>query len=138
MEEERKALERLGDEIALLAAHIQAATCRWLMMVAEFDARSGWAEWGCKSCAHWISYRCSIAPGPAREHVRVARRLQELPLIRGAFGRGELSYSKARALTRIKDIAREADLLELAQTATAAQLEAIVRGYRRVLRADAE
>jgi hypothetical protein len=70
--------------------------------------------------------------------VRVARRLRELPRVRAAFGRGELSYSKVRALTRIEAIEREGELLELAQCATAAQLERIVRGYRAVARADAD
>ena len=137
MPETTVGLDRLGDEIAVLAAQIQAATCRWLGLVAEFDEREGWAAWGCRSCAHWISWRCSIAPGAAREHVRVARRLRELALVRAAFARGELSYSKVRALTRVHDVAREADLLELGRSSTAAQLERIVRGYRRVLAIDA-
>jgi hypothetical protein len=131
-------LEALGDEIAELSAHLQAAMCRWLGLVAQFDEGGGWASWGCRSCAHWLAYRCSLGMVAAREHVRVARRLQELPLVREAFGRGELSYSKVRALTRIEDIAREAELLELAQYATASQLERIVRGFRRVLSAEAE
>jgi hypothetical protein len=133
----RKDLERLGDEITELAAHIHAATCRWLRLVAEFDAREGWAPWACKSCAHWISWRCAIAPGAAREHVRVARALEGLPLIAGAFARGELSYSKVRALTRVGGVTQEQELLELARSSTAAQLERIVRGLRRVTSADA-
>src|SRR3954447_825298 len=118
-----KPLELLEREITELASHIHAATCRWFGLVAEFDRREGWAPWGCRSCSHWVSWRCGIAPVAAREHVRVARRLTELPLVRAAFGRGELSYSKVRALTRVDGIEREAELLELAQHATAAQLE---------------
>src|SRR5918999_4398915 len=86
------AIDRLGEEITELAAHIHAATCRWLALVAEFDRRGGWAQWGCKSCAAFLSWRCAIAPGAAREHVRVARRLEELPVIRAAFAQGRLSY----------------------------------------------
>jgi hypothetical protein len=137
MTDGRKALEQLGDEIAELAAHIHAATCRWLKLLAEFDAREGWAAWGCRSCAHWVAWRCSMAPSAAREHVRVARRLAELPLIAAAFERGELSYSKVRALTRVEGVCREEELLELARCSTAAQLERIVRGYRRVTAATA-
>src|SRR4051794_35072948 len=106
-------LERLEREITQLASHIHAATCRWLGMVAAFDRREGWAQWGCRSCAHWISWRCSVAPVAAREHVRVARRLEELPLIRAAFAEGRLSYSKVRALTRVENLAREGELLDL-------------------------
>jgi hypothetical protein len=126
----RPRLAALEREITELASQIHAATCRWLGLVAEYDAREGWAQWGCRSCAHWVSWRCGVAPGPAREHVRVARRLRELPLVRAAFGRGELSYSKVRALTRVEGVEREQELLELARHATAGQLERLVRAYR--------
>src|SRR3954452_17932752 len=131
-----KPLELLEREITELASQIHAATCRWLGLVAEFDRREGWAQWGCRSCAHWISWRCSIAPVAAREHVRVARRLQALPLIRAAFAREELSYSKVRALSRIERVEREQELLGLARDATAAQLERIRRPYRGVVAAE--
>jgi hypothetical protein len=133
---DRRPLQALEREITELAAHIHAATCRWLCLVGEFDAREGWASWGCRSCAHWVSWQCSIAPAAAREHVRVARALRDLPLIRAAFGRGRLSYSKVRALTRVGTVTREEELLDLAETATAAQLERLVRAYRGVVRAE--
>src|SRR3712207_6090258 len=136
-QEDGMTTEQLGAEITTLAAHIHAATCRWLALIAAFDAREGWAEWGCKSCAHWISWRCGIAPGAAREHVRVARRLESLPVIRDAFGRGELRFSRVRALTLVEDFEREEELRALGRRSTAAQLERIVRGYRGVLATEA-
>ncbi len=128
-------LRELEREIRELAAHIAAATCRWLCLIAEFDERRGWAVDGIVSCAHWLSWRCSIGLGTAREHVRVARALHNLPLVREAFSRGELSYCKVRALTRIATPQTERQLLELARHATGAQLEKVVRGYRRAQRA---
>jgi hypothetical protein len=127
------AWDRLAAEITQLASDIHAATCRWLMLVAEFDKCGAWAEWGCRSCAHWVSWRCSIAPVAAREHVRVARRLQELPRVRAAFAEGRLSYSKVRALSRVENIESEDELLALAENASAAQLERIVSAYRGVV-----
>jgi len=126
-------LELLEREITELAAHINAATCRWLMLVGEFDRREGWADWGCKSCTHWLSYRCGLSPAAAREQVRVARLLAELPDLRATFERGELCYSQVRALTRVATAETEQDLLEIARHATAAQLEVVVRAYRGVL-----
>jgi Domain of unknown function (DUF222)/HNH endonuclease len=126
-------LERLEHEITELAAHINAATCRWLLLVGEFDRREGWAEWGCKSCAHWLSYHCGLSAATGREQVRVARQLDGLPAIRTAFGRGELCYSQVRALTRIATQETEGDLIMVARHATAGQLEVIVRAYRGVL-----
>lgn len=126
-------LELLEREITELAAHIHAGMARWLGLVAEFDRREGWAEWGCKSCAQWLSWQCALAPSAAREHVRVARRLGELPLIRAAFEGGELSYSQVRALSRVATPAAEPVLLDLAKDATAAQLERTLRAYRGVI-----
>src|SRR4051794_20333295 len=134
--EAKQTVEQLGNEITELAGHIQAATFRWLCLVAEFDQREGWGTCGVKSTAEWVGLYCSISPVAAREYVRVARRLPELPLTREAFRRGELSYSKVRALTRLDDVEREAELLEIAQHATAAGVERAVRGYRWVVRAN--
>jgi len=86
-------LRRLGDEIAELAANVNAATARLLDLIRDFDARGGWGN-GFRSCAEWLTWRIGLAPGPAREHVRVARALGSLPRLASALARGELSYSK--------------------------------------------
>ena len=125
--------EWIEREIGELAAHIAAATCRWLELVAEFDRREAHETWGFYSCGAWVAWRCSIDPRSAREHVRVARALGELPLVRERFRRGELSYSKVRAITRIATPQIEEELVEMARFATAAQLERLVRGYRRAV-----
>src|SRR5581483_4994612 len=106
-------LRELEDEILALAAHLYAGTCRWLELVAEFDRREGWRAFGgCRSCAEWIAWRCAVQPRAAREHLRVARRLAEIPLVHAAFAAGELSYAKVRALARVADEESEAALLE--------------------------
>ena len=130
---EELATERLEAEITTLAGHIAAATCRWLLLVGEFDRREAWASWGCRSCAHWLSWQCATGLRAAREQVRVARALDALPAIRGAFAEGRLSYSQARALTRVAQPENEVELLALAREATAAQLERLVRGYEKAL-----
>lgn len=123
----------LADEICELAGHLWAATCRWLLLIAEFDRRECWGCAGIQSCAHWLSWRCGLTLVAAREKVRVARRLEELPVIREAFSEGQLSYSKVRALTRAARPETETELLQLAREATTAQLERIVRAYRLVV-----
>ncbi len=125
-------VDELEAELATLASHIYAGTCRWLELLAELDRRARWPDWGCRSCAEWLAWRCALTPRAAREHVRVARRLPELPLIHAAFARGELSYAKVRALTRVATAEDEEELLPLARACTAAQLERVVRGLRRV------
>jgi 5-methylcytosine-specific restriction endonuclease McrA len=122
-------LDRLGDEIALLSAHLDAATARLLTLIREFDARGGWGN-GFRSCAHWLSWRIGLDPGAARERVRVARALGKLPLLAEALARGELSYAKVRALTRVATPETEARLLGVGRAGTAAHVERIVRGWR--------
>ena len=122
------ALER---EITDLCAQINAASYRLLQLIAELDDTGPWGTWGLQSCAHWLNWRCGIGMNAAREKVRVAHALKSLPAISSAFESGQLSFSKVRALTRIADDANEAELLELALHATAAQVEKLIRGYRR-------
>src|SRR6266404_7220839 len=124
-------LDRLGDQIAELSAHLDAATARLLALIREFDDRGGWNT-GFRSCAAWLSWRVGLDLGAARERVRVARALGTLPLLAEALGRGELSYAKVRALTRVATPETEARLLGVGRAGTAAHVERIVRGWRYV------
>src|SRR3954470_22187794 len=109
----------LAAQITELAGHLNAANHRWLMLIAEFDRRNGWSDWGTQSCAHWLNWKCGIDMGAAREKVRVAHALESLPKISTSMARGELSYSKARAMTRVATPATEDYLLMLARHGTA-------------------
>ena len=113
-------LRRLGDEIAELAAHLDAATARLLELIREFDAREGWH--GFPSCAVWLSYRVGLGAGAARERVRVARALATLPRIAVALACGEVSYAKVRAITRVATPETEERLLAFARAGTAAHV----------------
>jgi len=124
-------LDRLGDEIAELSAHLDAATARLLALIREFDARGGWNT-GFRSCAAWLSWRVGLDMGAARERVRVAHALGTLPLLAEALARGELSYAKVRALTRVATPQTEARLAAVGRAGTAAHVERIVRGWRQV------
>src|SRR5712692_8195682 len=124
-------LDRLGDEIAELSAHLEAATARLLDLIREFDARAGWHT-GFRSCAAWLSWGIGLDLGAARERVRVARALGTLPLLAQALARGELSYAKVRALTRVATPDTEERLLAVGRAGTACHVERLVRGWRRV------
>src|SRR3989440_5394847 len=124
-------LDRLGDEIAELSAHLDAATGRLLDLIREFDAREGWGN-GFRSCAAWLTWRVGLDPGAARERVRVARALGTLPGLAHALAHGELSYTKVRALTRVATPETEERLLGVGRAGTAEHVERIVRAWRRV------
>ncbi|MBM3821227.1 MAG: DUF222 domain-containing protein [Acidimicrobiia bacterium] len=124
-------LDRLGDEIAELSAHLEAATARLLDRIREFDARAGWNN-GFSSCAAWLAWRVGLDLGAARERVRVARALGTLPRLAAALSRGEISYAKVRAVTRVATTETEEQLLKVSRAGTAEHVERIVRGWRRV------
>jgi hypothetical protein len=131
-----RSLDELAGEIYTLTGHINAANHRWLLLVAEFDRRNGWSDSATQSCAHWLNWKCGIAMGAAREKVRVARALETLPKISASMARGALSYSKAREITRVATPATEDYLLSMAEHGTAAQVEKLVRAYRRCQEAE--
>ncbi|MDN5686727.1 MAG: HNH endonuclease [Brachybacterium sp.] len=129
----RPEAESLGQSIQQQAAAIAAATCEFLLMISDFEARDG-VGWfvGLKSTAHWLAWACSMSPGAAREHVRVARALRSMPQTVAEFRAGCLSYSKVREITRVADRVDEAVLVDFARSMTASQLALTISSFRAV------
>jgi hypothetical protein len=123
--------DELEAQITELAGHLNAASYRWLTLIAEFDRRVGWNDGRLHSCAHWLNFKVGLNLGAAREKVRVAHALAGVPKIAAAMARGELSYSKVRALTRVATPATEEALLMIAHHGTAHHVETTVRYFRR-------
>src|ERR1700678_4245551 len=124
-------LAELEAQITELAGHLNAANYRWLTLIGQFDRRNGWADGKLPSCAHWLNFKCGLNLGAARERIRVAHALTGLPKIAASMARGELSYSKVRALTRVACETTEESFLMIALHGTAHHMERLVRGYRR-------
>ena len=122
---------RLGQEITQLCGYIAAATCHFLNLVREFDAHRYWEDQGFKSCAEWLNFHCGLGPGAAREYLRVADALANLPKVSEAFSAGKLSYSKVRAITRVATPENEDFLMMVARHGTASHVERLVSQYRR-------
>jgi hypothetical protein len=120
----------LEAQITALAGQLNAATYRWLMLIAEFDRRQGWSDGALQSCAHWLNFKVGLNLGAAREKVRVAHALSGVPKIAAAMERGSLSYSKVRALTRVATPATEETLLMIALYGTAHHVESVARYFR--------
>jgi hypothetical protein len=132
-----RAFEELEKRITELWGHLNAATYRFLTLVAEFDRGQAYERHGLVNTAQWLNWQCGIGPVASREKVRVARALEQLPEISDAFEKGEISYSKVRAMTRVATPANESVLVSIARYGTAGHVEKLVRKYRWTQRRDA-
>jgi Domain of unknown function (DUF222) len=132
IEVDREQADVLAGRICAAASLSAQGECQLLELIGEFDAAKAIRWWhDVKSLAQWLSWACSMSPGTAREHVRVARGLRQMPTITTAFREGRLSYSKVREATRVVGLIDEHKLCQLALTATASQLARMVSGFRR-------
>ena len=126
--------EQLGNQITELCSYLYAAESRLLTLIREFDEKECWADLGFFTCAHWLNFKCGIGMNAAREKVRVANALANLPKIDKGLSKGELSYSKVRAMTRIADETNEDYLMMIAKHGTAHHVEKLVSKFRMVKR----
>src|SRR5437016_3969176 len=85
--------EALVEQLTSWAARVAAGEAVLLRLVGELDRREAWAGHGVVSCAHWLSWRLGMSLTTARERVRVARALRDLPLVQSALGEGRMSYA---------------------------------------------
>jgi hypothetical protein len=123
-------IEELDHGICTLSRNIDQATYELLVLVREFDERAGWLKWELSNCTEWLQYRCDLSKSAAREKVRVAHALKQLPLIAEAFSNGELSYSKVQSLTRVAGCRNEAELVNFAVATTARVVQERCRELR--------
>jgi len=123
-------IDELDRNIVSLSFLMNSCCYELLLLIREFDERVGWLKWGLSSCAEWLHWRCDLSMSAAREKVRVAHALKILPAITLAFSKGELSYSKVRALTRIARADNEEEFLAFALKTTASRLEERCRELR--------
>ena len=135
---EQMSTDRLEADIAYLALEIERCMGRWLELIAEFDRRQGAYAAGFRSTAEWLAHLCALDLRTARDHVRVARRLEEWPVMRDAYAAGELSYSKLRALSRASVEEDERALVAAARESTTALLETKVRSLRSAASSDVD
>ncbi len=126
--------EKVGAEITELCGCLYAATYRLLVLIRQFDEEKLWGLPGLCSCAHWLNFKCGIGMNAAREKVRVANALPKLQKISEAFSKGELSYSKVRAMTRVANEDNEDFLMMIARHGSAHHVESLVAKYRRAVR----
>jgi hypothetical protein len=130
----RRSLDQLEEGLISLSGHINSMEYEFLVLVREFDLRQGWRAYHFNNCAEWLNMKCGIATATAREKIRVANLLFDLPQTAAAFQKGDLSFSKAKSLTRVATPHNEEHLLDFALKATASQVDKHCQDLRNVQR----
>ncbi len=87
----------IGQFLSLSAAAL-AAACEWIL---EADRGQLFLADGSPNLVQWVSARFGLRHSTATQLVRVARRLQDLPLLRERFAAGELSLDQVDAIAKL-------------------------------------
>lgn len=111
--------------IARRRAALDADEARWLIVAREAGVHR---ELGYGSFVEYLQRLLGYEPRTARERVRVAEALEELPACRDALARGALQFSAVRELTRVAVPETEQAWLAAAANKTVREIEDLVRG----------
>jgi 5-methylcytosine-specific restriction endonuclease McrA len=122
------------EELAAERRALDAREAAWLKKVAAYDRSDDWRADGYLNSAAALRNACRMDHGVARGHVDLARKLEALPEVAAAYGRGEISrrhtdvvanaYTPERA-EAISEV--EAELVDVARQHTPKELGGVVR-----------
>ena len=122
------------EELAAERRALDAQEAAWLQKVAAYVRSDDWSADGYVTPASALRHACQMDQGVARGHIELARKLEELPVVADAFGRGEISSRHAVVVAnaytpeRAGAIAEvESELVDVARQHTPKQLGGVVR-----------
>lgn len=123
-------VDELTERGRLLATQIAALQAELATIAGQLRTAPG--ELGGATTRQWIAWQWGLTPAEAARCARAGERLVELPAVRVAFAEGRLSEGVVDSIVRVATPENEQALLETASVATGAQLQALLRSYRRV------
>ncbi len=94
---------RIEEDFSELQRAVEQLEVERLRRLAEIERRGIFQRDGHLSAASWLASTYKVAWGTAREHVRIARALEEMPETRRALDEGELSMSAVKVLVAARD-----------------------------------
>ena len=133
---------RLEEDFAELQRAGEMLEAERLRRLAEIERRGTFQRDGHLSAASWLATSFKVGWGQAKDQVRTARGLEEMPETKKALDAGELSLSAAKVLVA----AREADpdafsscertLVEAARTHQVRDLQRVTTQWRQMVERD--
>ncbi|MBA3739097.1 MAG: DUF222 domain-containing protein [Actinobacteria bacterium] len=98
----------IEEDFAELQRAVELLEVERLRRLAEIDKRRLFERDGYLSVASWLASRFKVGWGAAREYVRVARSLEEMPVTREALEAGDISLSGVKVLVATREVDPEA------------------------------
>ena len=120
----------LDERIGVLSAQIHALNAELAAVVGAFDEAQGWHGWGIRSAAHYLSVRAGWSMSDAQRIARVGARLDEVPTLAEAAGRGEVSLAMVDLAARVSTPANESAVAEVVRLCTPSQAGRVLSKYR--------
>jgi hypothetical protein len=127
---------RIEEDFAELQRTVELLEVERLRRLAEIERRRLFERDGHLSAASWLASTYKVAWGTARDHVRIARALEEMPVTHEALEAGELSMSAIRVLVAARDAdpsafeRSEAQLVEAARIHSMQDLQRVAAYWR--------
>jgi hypothetical protein len=123
-----RAVDRALRGLAGRRAALDAEEARWLREAERLEI---WRPLGMVSAIDYLERVLGYTPHVAKERLRVARALGELPALTDALARGELAFSAVRELTRVATPETETRWRDAAAGKNVREIEELVAGHRR-------
>ncbi len=120
----------LQAEVAATVGILNASHARLVELTAEALAADLWCQAGVHTPVQWLVWQAGVAPAHARQVVKVASRVAELPAMACAVQTGELSLDQAAVVAQHCPAGFDRDVVTVAVNATVPQLHRILGRYR--------
>src|SRR5205823_7924954 len=120
--------DELEDDLLELERAANVLLAERLRRLAEIERRRTYLRDGYLSGSVWLGRRAGLSPSEAKQQVRMARALEQMPVASEGLADGEISGSAARVLveareTNIEEFAGSEDtLVEAARTLSVREL----------------
>jgi uncharacterized protein DUF222/HNH endonuclease len=128
--------EELEDDLLELERSANVLLAERLRRLAEIERRRTYLRDGYLSASVWLARRACVSPSEAKQQVRMARTLQEMPVARQALADGELGASATRILVDARGenpeefAGAEDALVDAARTLSVQELRTVVAHWR--------
>src|ERR1700742_2085907 len=128
---QRRSWQEIDRELRAIAKRQRALDAEEAILLCTVVRREIWRELGRASLLEYLEEVLGYGPKAAKERVRIALALDEMPVLAEALASGEQSYSAIRELTRVATAQTQAEWCAAVRGKNVRQIEDLVSCRRR-------